>query len=639
MAAIAGVLRFDGNPSAEADVRAVMASMSHRAPGGARICGDVEFALAHGALLSTPESIHERQPVVIGERWMLAVDGRIDNRKSLAREFGLDDIDSSRLGDDALFARAWLRWGEDFWQHVDGEFALAVWDRQARGLRLLRDRVGQRPLYYAQSGKLVAFASEPEPLLGLDGISRVCNQDGLAYLVSANFQPEDRDTTFYRDVRRLQPGAVLQVAATGQLHVDRYWSMRPGAMLILRDSREYVDAFREVFGAAVQSRLRSLHRPALMLSGGIDSASVLGAVRLPGGAATSLLPISMVAEPGQDCDETPNILRMHGTGDGIRLPVEHLAGHALSAALVEAAWGRAHPIDNSLLYARLVHLAARDAGSNVVFDGADGDVIMHADNNPAGALALAGHPLRAWREASRASVVNTYLRGLPPWRILLHGIAGRMQPDWLAASRYRLHHRRHGDEMQGPLIDRGFAMRLRLRERNLEMALRERSTRGSRQANLIASWWGPGITRSLEGTDRTAACFGVEARHPWCDQRVLEFFLGLPEEFVVRDGWTKWIARSAYAGVLGDSVAWHSGKHHLGPHVTRHVLSLSAERVSALLDRAGERLDGVIDARALQGLRASWASRRSGPGNVDIEQVFQTATLVAWIDRFGLSAS
>ncbi|MDI1253487.1 asparagine synthase-related protein [Thermomonas sp.] len=598
--------------------------------------------MAHGALHSTPESVHERQPVLVGDRWVLAVDGRIDNRQAVSRELGLCGEDLDHLTDADLFTRAWLHWGLGFSKHVVGEFALVVWDRQERRLQLVRDGVGQRPLFFAKSTRLLAFASEPESLLGLDGISHACDEDALAYLLASHFHTEDYSKTFYRDVRRVLPGEVLHATATGDVALSRHWHIQPARLPNSRDPREYVESFREVFGEAVRCRLRSLHRPALMLSGGIDSASVLTAshrVDSPAGLQR-LLPISLVGESGQACEETRNIFHLLGDSDGIRVPMAGLSGNPLLQELCDATWARAHPVDNSILYARLCCLVARQAGTNVLLDGADGDVVMYSEGSQAGTLALAGHPLRALREAKLSSRFHTYLQGVSPWRILLHGLAATLQPSWLAEWRYRQNDGRRGDAGLGPWIDGSFARRLHLRERSLEMVIQNRRVRAhdDRAGVLIGTWWNPGLIRSMEGADRTAACFGVEARHPWCDQRVLEFFLGLPEDFVARDGWTKWIARTAYAEDLGGEVAWHTGKRHLGSGLVSLVADAGKECIAALLAEAEGRLHGVVDAEALSGLRAVWAKNCNVGDDVDIDQVMLIATLAAWMKRFDLHA-
>lgn len=639
MAVIAGVLRLDGAPSAGSDLGGVLGQLTHRAPDGARVFDDGLCALGHGASLTTPESAFERQPILLGERWVLAVDGRIDNRAALAQTLGLDAVTLEHAGDADLFALAWRRWDAEFWRHVVGDYALAAWDRVGRKLLLLRDRVGVRPLFFARSRQLLAFASEPEALLGLDGVSRTCDGDGLAYLLADNFGFEDQERTFYRDVRRLRPGWRLEADADGSVRTACDWRPQPQAVA-LRDPQAWVDEFVEIFDEAVRCRLRTRERPALLLSGGIDSGCVLAAARRlqPADGTLPLRPVSLVETVAPVSSETDNILRLHAGTEGVQIAIETLSSQPLFPALLEEAWNAAHPIDNSLLYARLSCLVARAAGCRVVMDGADGDVVMTSSDSRAGALAASGHLLLALREARLASRFNTYLQGVSPARILLRGFAATVQPDWLARWRYRRRDRREGEAGAGPWVDAGFAKRLQLRERRLATALaaRQRRAGASRQEELAWTWWNPGFQRALEGTDRTYARFGLEAWHPWCDQRVVDFFWRLPEEFLARDGWTKWIARTAYAPELGADIAWYSGKSHVGQLLAPQVLRGAAPRISALLASAQELLAGVVDADMLGRLRKDWEAEPARVLETRADDLMNLATLAGWIARYRL---
>jgi len=306
--------------------------------------------------------------------------------------------------------------------------------------------------------------------------------------------------------------------------------------------------------------------------------------------------------------------------------------------LLDEIWGAAHPIDNSLSYARLGCLAARSAGCRVVMDGADGDVVLTSRASRAGVLATSGHMLKALREARLASRVNTYLQGLHPVHILLRGIAAEAQPDWLARWRYVRRNRRKGDAAAGPWIDAGFAKRLNLGERRLTSALaaRQRRSGATRQETLAWTWWHPGFQRALEGTDRTYARFGLEAWHPWCDQRVVDFFWRLPEEWLARDGWTKWIARAAYAPELGADIAWYSGKFHVGQLLTTQILRADGGRVSDLLARAQDALAGVVDVKNLARLRQDLDSDPARTMEEQSDAVMTLATLTGWMERYRL---
>lgn len=635
MAAIAGILRFADGPPVDREARGLLERMRHRAPDGSGMYDAPGLSLGHGAVHVTPESLHERQPIVLDDRWVVAVDGRVDNSDELARALGLDPASRGGITDAGLFALAWRRWREQFWRHLRGDFALAAWDGRERRLTLLRDPVGARPLYVAHTDRLFAFASEPEALLDVPGVSRACDDEGLAYLLADGHEIEDPQRTFYRDVRRVCPGERLQLDAGGRAQRSRYWPI-PDSAASTAAPREWVAEFVDTFDAAVRCRLRAVRRPALLLSGGIDSASVLASAhRLrDAGDALALWPLSLVETTEPVSDETSNIRRLHAGGDGQLLPLEGLEASPQFAELLEYAWNAAHPVDNSLLYARLGCLVARAAGRRVVLDGADGDTVMTSTVSRAGELAAAGHLVQGWREAQRASRVNTYLRGVPASRILLQGFAAALQPDWLASWRYRRRARSQRGADAGEWIDAGFARRLQLRERHLAAALaaRARRSRSSLAQQRAWTWWNPGFVRALEGTDRTYGRFGIEAWHPWCDQRVIELFLRMPEACLARDGWTKWVAREANAGVLGADIAWYSGKSHLGGALATQVLAASVDRVSALLARAPEVLAGVADRDALARLCRMWDASPAGAIEQEGDAVLQLATLVAWIE-------
>ena len=167
MAAISGVLRFDGAPVAGAVVQRIAGRMAHRSPHGVRLHDAGALALAHGALHASLQAHLEMQPAALPDGALLVADGRIDDRQALARALGIECASLPSIGDARLFAQAWLRWREELWRHVLGDYALAVWEPARARLTLLRDRIGVRPLYWARTPAMLAFASEPEALLSL----------------------------------------------------------------------------------------------------------------------------------------------------------------------------------------------------------------------------------------------------------------------------------------------------------------------------------------------------------------------------------------------------------------------------------------------------------------------------------------
>ena len=364
-----------------------------------------------------------------------------------------------------------------------------------------------------------------------------------------------------------------------------------------------------------------------MLSGGIDSAAVHASAM---GQDLALRRIAVVADqPGAE-EERANIETLLAQApDTLRLPVPGLEALVDMPRLAREVFDHAHPVLGSILLPMLVYQAAGAAGSRVVLDGIDGDLAMSTPDNYVGRLALAGHPLAAWREARAAARHHTYLRHKGAPRILLGALASRLEPTWSALVRYRLTDALRGDARFRGLLhpDRVAALRLRQRTLAARLARRADPALHTWTGYRLQVWTQPGLMRGMEGFDLAAARFGVEARHPWCDQRVLDFFLQVPMEVVVREGWTKHLARLAYTPELG-AVAWHSGKRHLGPQVTRAVLEAGGPRLARVLAEPGPELGAWIDPGLLAAARAGPAAASDDLGSNDT--LVYIAILHAW---------
>jgi len=610
MAAISGVLRFDAAPVAGDLVRRIASRMAHRSPHGIEAWADGGVSLAFGALHASLHAHLDRQPLRLDDGAVLVVDGRIDDREALAHALGLPPAGLDSLGDAVLFGQGWLRWREELWRYVLGDYALAVWEPARQQLTLVRDRIGVRPLYWARTPSMLAFASEAEALLGICGIPASPNPDRVANNLVPIFDDGDRGATLYRDVRRVMPGEVLEAGAGGRVIQRRYWAFGPLEPLRLPSRDAYVEAFREVFDDAVRVRLLSPTIPALMLSGGIDSAAVHAsalAQHLP------LRRVSVVAEQRGAEEERANIeILLAQVEAPLRLQVPGLEAPVDMSRLVREVFEHAHPTRNSILLPMLVNQAAAAAGSRVMLDGIDGDLATSTPTNYIGRMALAGHPLSAWREARAAAKTHTYLDHLSASKVFASCVVSRLEPEWLAHLRYRFSDAIGGDEPFLGLMHPDRVTALRLRKRTLEQRILLRSNPALRDWTGYRHWvWtNPGLMRGMEGFDLAAARFGVEARHPWCDQRVLEFFLRVPMDVVVRDGWTKHVARAAYAPDLG-RVAWHSGKGHLGPQVTRTLLEAGREWVNLALADGNGLLGEWIAPEAISRANSSWAASSS----------------------------
>ena len=195
--------------------------------------------------------------------------GEIYNFRELRRELEARGHELTGTGDSPLIPHAYEEWGLDFPSHVEGMFAIALWDGAAERLVLVRDRLGKKPLLYARlSDGAFAFASETKALLQLPGLSRELDLDQLDAFLALGYAPRSG----LRAVEKVPPGSVV-VAEGGDVRVTRYWSPGPAAA-----GGAWVERVRDEVTVAVRRRLVADVPLGALLSGGIDSSIVVAAM-------------------------------------------------------------------------------------------------------------------------------------------------------------------------------------------------------------------------------------------------------------------------------------------------------------------------------------------------------------------------
>jgi asparagine synthase (glutamine-hydrolysing) len=638
MSGIAGILRFDGAPVEPGLIEKMTSAMAYRGPDGIHHWVKGSVALGHCMLRTTPESLEEHQPLTNGDQTLvLVMDGRLDNRDELLKAFRAHDVLLRGQSDADYLLAAYRLWGEDCPTHLLGDFAFAVWDVRRQRLFCARDHFGVKPYYYFRDDKLFAFASEEEVFFGLPGVTGRPNEDRIAYFLVPAFEAFDFNVSWLQDILKLPPGNALTVQADGRQATSTYWQLQPMDELRLGSDGEYREAFRSVFTQAVRCRMRTPTDPALMLSGGMDSASVAAVAReiaqeQPGQA---LHTFSVVSDEPAMCEETRNILAIvRGHEEQAHLAsVGGLDGMVSDQDLMDACWSRAHPVDNSIILPAVMYKLAGRAGFRVMFDGIDGDLATYTPLHYQASLLRSGAWGEAWREAHLARVNNTYQKHLSLPEIVARSVWNAYAPYWMSGLRSRLKRPARNGGFGASNIHPDFARRIRLAER-----LEEKQSgalalgRQTDQETHIHALTQPGITRGVEGYDRVAARYGIEPRHPWADKRLVEFHLRLPMGQKARQGWTKYLVRSAIASALDPEVCWHSGKGHLGWQLTRRMMMGSDDTLSAILAGEASSLDRYVHPRWL---RSKPFSPGAGQGDDDLSRRFDGGTLALWLGRIG----
>lgn len=265
-----GIAGIAGRPDA-ALIRAMTDTLVHRGPDGEGQYTDDAVSLGHRRL-SIIDLAGGAQPMAYaGGRYQIVYNGEVYNFQELRRELeGCGHVFQTRSDTEVLLA-AYAQWGEACVERFRGMFAFALWDRHEKRLFLARDPVGVKPLYYAETGGALYFASEMKALLICPGIDRALDLESLDDYLTYLYTVPPR--TIYRGIKQLPPGHCASWN-NGQLTVRRYWMPACGEGW---DSRSEADLIEEI--DARLANILALYRVAdvplgAFLSGGLDSAAI-----------------------------------------------------------------------------------------------------------------------------------------------------------------------------------------------------------------------------------------------------------------------------------------------------------------------------------------------------------------------------
>ena len=284
MCAIAGFVDFKPGPeqALRSRARAMADCMSHRGPdaGGCWVDAEAGFATGHRRLSIIDLSQAGAQPMMSRSgRFVISYNGEVYNAKDIQRDLIAKGFSFRGHSDTEVIVEACEEWGvHAATRRLIGMFAFALWDRRERKLWLVRDRLGIKPLYWAQFGRLTLFASELKGLRAHPTWPVEIDRDSLAAFVRFGYIPGPRSV--YRNIHKLPPGAILEVDATHNSRLEHFWSL-DNAVRVGRSNpyRGNDQAAEEELAAlladAVGRRMVADVPLGAFLSGGIDSSTVV----------------------------------------------------------------------------------------------------------------------------------------------------------------------------------------------------------------------------------------------------------------------------------------------------------------------------------------------------------------------------
>ena len=278
MCGLAGELRFDGTPVDTRVLERMTQHQQRRGPDSFGLSVSPERGFGHRRLKIMDLSDAAQQPMVDPLLGLgIVFNGAIYNHGELRKELQAKGYSFYSQGDTEVLLKAYHAWGERFVERLNGMFAFALWERDSGRVLLGRDRLGIKPLYYAEVPGGLRFASTLPALLAGGGLDTSIDPVGLHHYLSFH-AVVPAPHTLIQGVRKLAPGTLMRVEPDGRRTGSTFWSLKYGrsAEDESRSFDDWRDMLLDALRAAVRRRLVADVPVGALLSGGVDSSLIVG---------------------------------------------------------------------------------------------------------------------------------------------------------------------------------------------------------------------------------------------------------------------------------------------------------------------------------------------------------------------------
>lgn len=556
MCGIAGLVSFQGSVERSL-VKKMTDTIAHRGPDGEGcwISDDGQTGLGHRRLSIIDLSVAAAQPMAdVSERYVITFNGEIYNYPELRKELISSGVTFRTESDTEVLLALYIRHGEKCVDFIDGMFAFVIRDNKERSLFIARDRFGEKPLYYYKDQKRFVFASEMKAIFAAD-VKKEYDPKRLHYYLSYNLyqDPNDAGSTFFRDIRQLEPGHFMTVNAEGIVKQTKYWEVSAEKQIQISeaDAREKFDF---LLRRSIERRLRSDVPVGSSLSGGLDSSTIvllINKMKLPGQEQKTF----SARFKNFDRDEGKYIDLILNSARDIRGFATWPDESAMED--LDRIWfHQEEPFGSASIVAQwAVMKLAKENNVTVLLDGQGADEIL-------GGYRTFFSPLLNRLYANRDSRFEEERKALEGSRNFQYtaGTSTRMMLRYprmfgtLSATK-RLFVKPPAKTVQQPKYNPDFAKQVKEWTHPLQGIYNDDVKK--LQKRIFEQ---SGFSPLLRYADRNSMAFSRELRLPFLEHELVEFCISLPDHFKISNGWTKRLLRDTYAKLLPEDICWRKDK-------------------------------------------------------------------------------
>ena len=621
MCGIAGRFNFDPRRPVDRDVLVAMTdAVAHRGPDASGYYSAPGIGLGHRRLSIIDLSTGD-QPLTNedGTVWVV-FNGEIYNFAEVRAELASAGHRFRTSSDTEVIVHGYEQWGERCVDRFRGMFAFALWDANARRLMLARDRLGVKPLYYAEvPGRGVVFGSELKSLLEDPDVPREWRPDAIDAFLTLLYIPAPH--TIYRGVRKLPPAHVL-IAERGRVRTSRYWDLSFTGDGDARREDDYLEQLDALLAESVALRQISDVPLGAFLSGGIDSTTVVAYMRQTSDRPPVTISVGFDHAAYDEVAHAETVARHLGCEFHARQ-----ASPDVAALLPRLAWHFDEPFaDSSAVPTYYVSKAARELVT-VALSGDGGDELW---------AGYARHRVERWEQRARRALGPASAAAGWIARALPRSVKGARALRHLAASPDQAYALKHGYGMFEPdakarLYTGDFASSVAGSDpfAAFRDVYRRCESADPLDRALYVDVHTYMVDDILTKVDRMSMAVSLEAREPLLDHRLLEFAASVPASLKLKDGRSKYLLRRLLDRRVPASIL-QRGKRGFEAPIGEWLRGPLAPMADDLLLDGRLRDRGVFDAREVARL---WTDHKDGRSD-HRHRLWQLIMLELWFRQF-----
>jgi asparagine synthase (glutamine-hydrolysing) len=541
MCGITTLVNINGDPVDKSLLKLMNDSISHRGPDDDGFYSFQNVGLGHRRLSIIDLSKDGHQPMECLGKYVIIFNGEVYNYIEIKQELITLGYTFKTKTDTEVIVSAFHEWGSNCLQKFNGMWAFVILNLESNELFISRDRFGVKPLYYGSNGTYFAFGSEIKQILKI--VKPKLNLNILAdYLVSGLI--EHKNDSFFKDIKSLPAGHFMVYNIKNAFYkIDRYYEIRKNEEIEKLDEIDSMNLYRETFYNAVQLRLRSDVKVGTCLSGGLDSSWIAALASRFYKNETNNDFTAITAQSIQKSNDETHFAEMVAKSSPIDWIVTSPSPEDFLGKMDQVIYCQEEPFGTpSVFMQHFVMKMSKAANCTVLLDGQGGDET------------LLGYE----------RYFPTFLKSLPLEKALVEfgSLQKNTKLNYSDLLFYLFYFSNSG-----------------LRKKNLEMrySFLNKEVLNSvswdqieKMSNSTSSVFdlqkmemeSTCLPHLLKYEDRNSMWYGIEARLPFLDYRLVEIGLNLKPNYKIKNGWSKNISRVATRNLLPKEIRWR--KHKFG---------------------------------------------------------------------------